>query len=318
LKILVISSSADIAIDLVAEQIGKSNEIITLDPKRLTTEEELQFEVTDGKYFISTKKNILTDVETVWFRKPILLQLTEMETPLAYQGLAHSSYKQFVTWLYSALDKSRWISPYWNIQRAESKPLQISTALHLGFNVPATVITNSALKAKAFLHKYPHSVIKTLNIEYITVGQKAAVAFTRRASELKSINFEGLKLSPAIFQKEIVGLDSRVTVIGHNCFAVIIRKAGSAAMRSDWRWGNFDDSINIEVDKLFPEQLKQLCLTMVHSLGLSYGAFDFVRDKHGYYWFLEMNPNGEWVFVEQKSGLNLSSSFATLLLNKST
>ena len=44
-------------------------------------------------------------------------------------------------------------------------------------------------------------------------------------------------------------------------------------------------------------------------LGLSYGAFDFIEDVHGQPWFLEVNPAGEFAWLEVQLGFPIRDAF---------
>lgn len=45
-------------------------------------------------------------------------------------------------------------------------------------------------------------------------------------------------------------------------------------------------------------------------LGLNWGAVDLIRTPAGQYVFLEINPNGQWLWVEESTGMQISQSFA--------
>lgn len=65
------------------------------------------------------------------------------------------------------------------------------------------------------------------------------------------------------------------------------------------------------------DSLAEMCLQMNMSLGLNFGAYDFALKEDGSAVFLEVNPNGKWGFVENKTGLPLSQAMADLLLLRS-
>lgn len=48
-------------------------------------------------------------------------------------------------------------------------------------------------------------------------------------------------------------------------------------------------------------------------LSISFGAIDLVRDKNGDYIFLEINPNGQWAWVEMETGLKISDEIIKFL-----
>ncbi|WP_203924647.1 hypothetical protein [Rugosimonospora africana] len=48
-------------------------------------------------------------------------------------------------------------------------------------------------------------------------------------------------------------------------------------------------------------------------LRLRYAALDFAVDGHGRWWFLEVNPNGQWLWIEHATGLPIAAAVATAL-----
>jgi glutathione synthase/RimK-type ligase-like ATP-grasp enzyme len=54
-------------------------------------------------------------------------------------------------------------------------------------------------------------------------------------------------------------------------------------------------------------------LTLQRRLGLIYSAFDLVRTPQGEYVFLETNPFGQWLWIEDLTGLPISKAIADFL-----
>ena len=52
---------------------------------------------------------------------------------------------------------------------------------------------------------------------------------------------------------------------------------------------------------------------MLSVLELQYGAFDFILDKFGNHYFLEVNPNGQWAWIEHLAGLPISKEIVKCL-----
>jgi hypothetical protein len=48
--------------------------------------------------------------------------------------------------------------------------------------------------------------------------------------------------------------------------------------------------------------------------GLVFGAFDFAVTRTGAWWFLECNSNGQWAWLEERTGLPMTAALADLLL----
>jgi pyruvate carboxylase len=52
---------------------------------------------------------------------------------------------------------------------------------------------------------------------------------------------------------------------------------------------------------------------LMRSLGLRFGALDFLVTPEGEWVFLEVNPNGQRAFVEQATGLPIAAAIAGAL-----
>ncbi len=52
---------------------------------------------------------------------------------------------------------------------------------------------------------------------------------------------------------------------------------------------------------------------MLHRLDLAFYAFDFVISTTGDLYFFEVNPNGQWLWIEQITGMPISKAMPELL-----
>jgi glutathione synthase/RimK-type ligase-like ATP-grasp enzyme len=115
-----------------------------------------------------------------------------------------------------------------------------------------------------------------------------------------------------LLQEEIVrSADVRATFIGSQCFAAEI--TGNASL-VDWRDSDMEVSYSactLGVD------VERMCLAMLDRLGLVYGAFDFVRTPEGELVFLEVNPTGEWAWLEERLGFRMRDAFIQLFYGDS-
>ena len=62
-----------------------------------------------------------------------------------------------------------------------------------------------------------------------------------------------------------------------------------------------------------PQPVLESLLALMRRLGLDYGAIDLRRTDDGAFFFLEVNPAGQWMFVEQRTGPPISQAVAGLL-----
>ena len=143
---------------------------------------------------------------------------------------------------------------------------------------------------------------------FVEKGSSYSV-YTRRITERFRDN-ASLAVCPVLVQEEIPRLaDVRATFIGNKSFIVDIR--GSADL-VDWRDQRTD--LIYSVSSL-DEDTEKHCRNMLNALGLVYGAFDFIRTPGGGLVFLEVNPTGEWAWLENELGLPMREAFIDLFLS---
>ena len=63
-----------------------------------------------------------------------------------------------------------------------------------------------------------------------------------------------------------------------------------------------------------PGTLADKCRMLTTHFGLSFSAIDLVLDPDGDYVFLEMNPNGQWAWLEQRAGHPIRDAIIDFLL----
>lgn len=101
----------------------------------------------------------------------------------------------------------------------------------------------------------------------------------------------------------------RLTVVGDRFFAVEIH-AGSEAAKVDWR---ADYSSLSYKPAVVPKDVRRRVMAFMAHFGLVFGAFDFIVTPGGDWRFLEVNPNGQWSWIEHKTGVPISRAIADLL-----
>ena len=81
----------------------------------------------------------------------------------------------------------------------------------------------------------------------------------------------------------------------------------------DWR--HYDVTIPYKRGSL-PIQIAERCMALVRGYGLTYAAINLIVAPDGRHVFLEINPNGQWLWVaELVPELRIAEALAELLLN---
>jgi hypothetical protein len=254
----------------------------------------------------------LTEVTSVWYRRPV--------APASPQGVDEALAAWAVREAQEALDgvwrtlDAHWVNHPDANQLAACKPEQLARASRAGFHVPPTLVTNDAEKLRAFARlSGPRLVCKPLYEGWVPSSSEDRVFWTSEVRVDDADSLEDLGPEPYLFQALIPKrYDIRVTVIGSTTFAVGIDSQSVTTSKVDWRRGHAEE-LDHWIEEL-PEPLADRCVELVAGYGLSFGAIDLARHADGGYVFFELNPNGQWLWLEQRTGLPLRSRIADLLL----
>ena len=134
---------------------------------------------------------------------------------------------------------------------------------------------------------------------------------TRRLKDDEVSLIDNVKYAPVIFQEYIPGgIDLRITVIGERFFTGAIYSENTS-YNVDFRM--VMDEARMEPFELPPEVRSGL-LRLMEQLGLHYGAIDMRLAPDGEFVFLEINPSGQWLFVEYGTGLPITDALVEFMI----
>jgi glutathione synthase/RimK-type ligase-like ATP-grasp enzyme len=194
---------------------------------------------------------------------------------------------------------------------AGSKPHQLKVARSIGFDVPATLISNDSTAVRAFAAEHQPLICKPLGEGRIEFDGGERLFFTSRFEATASDLLDDLGPEPYLFQELVdKNYDLRVTVIGEEVFAVRIESQVLPEAEVDWRRAGVRVP---HVAETLPSEVVDRCLALVRGFELEFAAIDLVRARDDRYVFLELNPNGQWAWLEQLTGVPLRASLANLL-----
>jgi hypothetical protein len=193
-----------------------------------------------------------------------------------------------------------WVSDPTATRLAENKLIQLKAAQLAGFRVPKTLISQNPEAIREFCRSLNNKiVVKPVR------GTLKVPLFTQMLTEEHLTLDESLCLCPAMYQEYIPGdRHIRVHCFGNNIYSVLIE-----AEELDWR-----QNLDIPFRTFELEQKVKICLLQVLKiLGLKMGIFDLKLDLEGNPVWLEINPQGQFLFSEGLSGLDISSAFVEFL-----
>ncbi|GAA0537246.1 ATP-grasp domain-containing protein [Chitinophaga japonensis] len=296
--LLIITHKSDFTADYLINKLNASGKLY----KRFNCEDLLTF---DWKFQIGDhfKYSVLgKDVyRSIWFRRTQRPRLTiENHAELQY---LEGEIDALIENLFATVD-AFWLNDPFRVFKAENKLYQLKTARALGFEVPFTLVTNHKDDVRAFYEKHKEIIVKPISRTRITGGSEPSFIYTSKVTEDHVSRLDETDLTPCIFQQNIKKeYELRVTVVGDKVFAAKIDSQSDAETITDWRRKQLTFS-----PSSLPEPIKNLCILLLKSLGLSFGAIDLIKTVDGRYFFLEVNPNGQWAWLEEETGLPISDS----------
>jgi glutathione synthase/RimK-type ligase-like ATP-grasp enzyme len=243
------------------------------------------------------------DVGAIWSRKPAEFSFLSDDLSAQERAYAKQETEQALFGLLYTID-CYWMNHPRHLRGAAWKGEQLQRAARMGFRVPASLVTNDPALVRAFRDSLPGKMI----FKSMSTPTLAAEEVARQDRQVSGLNttivdeemmeqLGAVAELPCHFQEFVdKAYELRVTIIGQRVFAARISSSDEQFTMVDSR--RMCDAIRYEAVQL-PAALEQRCRDFVHSYGLDYGALDLAVTPEGEAVFLENNPGGQFLYVEQ-------------------
>jgi glutathione synthase/RimK-type ligase-like ATP-grasp enzyme len=211
--------------------------------------------------------------------------------------------------------KCAWVNHPDATRAANDRLRQLSVAKSIGLDIPETIITNDPEMARDFYRIHRGGIIiKALHHHAVQVGNRVYAMYTHKMTDKDLSYLTDLVNAPCILQEKVVKKsDIRITVVGKQIFAVEIDSQLTNKGRDDLHRCPLIELPKRTIELNNIDQNK--CMKLLDSFGLQYGAIDLVRDSNDRLIFLEINPTGDWLWIEQHTGLQITEAMTDLLEN---
>jgi hypothetical protein len=308
---VIIAPETDLHAQVVATRLREiGGEPILLDSAEFPTRWRLSIELSLATRMVFSlqyedKRINGEDVAGVWWRRPKRHLPSEQIAESHLRRFAEDESTQaFDGWLLSLGAKV--INPIGAEWIADHKLYQLKCAMEVGLRIPKTLITNTPSKAREFRLATSATVFKPFT------GTSWQFTGTQRMSTDALNHLEHVKHAPIIFQEEISKIaDVRATIIDDYIFSVSIRAKGDSERPLDWRSHPHRQYESHTMDS----ETTSALFALMRMLNLRFGACDLALMDDGKYYFLEVNPGGQWLFVEIMGDQPVSQAMAQALLN---
>ncbi len=262
---------------------------------------EQDFRIRDG----AGGEIALAECRTIWWRRPQPFALHAEITDPAYRAFALSESHEAFAGLWLAVD-AFWVNHPLRDEAAAHKVYQLKVARDVGLATPLTLVTNDPDEARA--------MAQALGPDRMIYKAFSATEQHWRETRLLKADeralLDNVRFAPLIFQEYVPAeVDLRVTMVGKDVFAAAIHSQETSYavdFRMDMAAGR------VEAFAL-PDRVAEALHALMDRLGLVYGAIDMRLTPDDEFVFLEINPAGQWLFIEERTGQPITQTFVRLL-----
>ncbi len=307
--ILLLTRSDDVAADVLVLELERlAFPFVRVNTDLITEGYRLSWTLRDATIVTASGRRVPLDaVTSVWCRKtfgsdpPVAdeeypARFVEREWLAALSGLIETAPVRY------------WMSRPSAIRRAEHKLLQLRIAAEVGFHVPETLVSNDAGVVREFTRDRD-LIVKVVKSVRTSTSSGDRFVYTSALDPNALPSNDEIEACTTVYQAHVrKDYEMRVTAIGETLFATRIRARSSHV---DWRAVPSED-VAYE-DCVVPADIAERCLTMLRRLDLRYGAFDFAVTPADEAYFLEVNPGGQWAWLERATGVPMTNALARTL-----
>lgn len=298
--IIVVTHSSDVTADFQCARLtDEGMQFVRIDSdtvvarvKVRATEDEVTLDIDDCRYALS-------DVSCVWLRRPKAIDVSAIDA--GERVHASTEWGEALEGFLSQLPERLWINHPSRNARASHKIAQLRNARRAGLRVPPTLVTQDADEAKAFLASHAGRIIaKPLYAGYIerNVAEEDTSIYTSRVAPEHLERRELLRRCPTLFQGEIEKqFDVRVCYVDGRLRCVRMDRQDSAGRQIlDIRRDNMAGVRYTLIEP--PEDVAAALRRLLEQYSLRFAAIDFAVGTDGAWVFFEINPNGQWAWLD--------------------
>lgn len=321
--ILILTNKEDVHPNPVIEKLGDFP-FLRVNSEDLLTNYTIQWKHVDGQleWQIKTKsEKIVADskqVFSVWERRPESVKnLTFKFKDKKLNKFCREEATSFFRFFRYSLNDLFWIGHPLVDRNAESRLVQHKIAGSLGVSCPNSIYSNHPKELKDFARQYNNLCVKSINHDSITFSDHYVSIGSTRTPQAQILEMDDVMLSSTInYLQEYIEKDFelRITVVCDEVFSckLLSQELDENNGKIDWRDGLFN-GLKHEIFEA-PEKIKSFCIEYLKAMNQNFGAFDFIVNPEGEYYFLECNSNGQWYWIELETGLDISGAIARHLM----
>jgi ATP-GRASP peptide maturase of grasp-with-spasm system len=272
---------------------------------------ELKKDSVDFEIHFDSKKLSFSEVNSYWYRRNALNFGIIKKASNKFEEFISTEKIVLKAFIEKLISKKDGIGTY--IKNKDVNKLEsLLIASQVGFNIPATTVTNEKTNILGKANKY---IIKPIS-EVITFrkNKNIYISYTAELDDSKLTQCENF-VCPTLMQNKILKkYELRVFYLKGKCYSMAIFSQNDNKTSIDYRNYN-KDKPNRTIPFKLPLHIEKKIVILMNRLGFDTGSIDFIVDVNQTFYFLEVNPVGQFGMVSNPCNYELHKIIACELKN---
>ena len=251
----------------------------------------------------------LSAIRGVWYRRAMAPPLAHLAMGAADRAFAMREARHFLEGVLGATP-ALWVNPWQAVHVWERKQAQLPVAAACGLRVPRTIISSDSAALSAFAGGEV-VVAKAIAQGFHETEAGVESIYTHAVPHERLCDATAARLCPTLLQERLAKVaDIRLTAVGRREYAA--RLDAELPDGIDWRRPGTAVRYSPVVP---PKHVSAAVQAILERTSLRYGAFDFALMPDGEWVFLEVNPAGEFAWIEEELGFPIRDALIDELLS---
>lgn len=310
--ILVLTNSTDVTADFLVSRLNREGvELLRFDTDSVVSSAAVRFASDSCALNIGNRWYEATEFSHVWYRRPEALCESRFNDSREGKYLLNEWSEAFEGVL-AHIPKERWMNhPSANAQSSH-KLEQLTTATKLGFQIPDTLVTQDECELREFAIRHQgRLIVKPLSRGYVEPlnDEPSSLVYTNDVAIDQLGDLSDLSTCPTLFQQKIAKqADVRITVVDGRCHSVkLFAQDGNGTQRCDIRR---DNMIDVRYERCsLPMSIVERIGRLMDFYRLRFAAIDMAISVANEWVFLEVNPNGQWAWMDICADMDIAELF---------
>lgn len=282
--------------------------------------EQFSVECNQDSQFLTGILSKFSQSNVIWYRRwyetENIQYFQNMEPAVAARYNSHVKNEIGIlsSFIFERFKEKKWVD---HVSNTRLNKLQvIEYAKSEGLDIPNTLITNSQKDVIAFMQQNGRLITKPIWEVLFLNHQKVNFLTHTRVIDEHNVSILPEQFFPSLFQKNInKEYEIRTVILANKIYSMAIFSQNDAQTQEDFRNYN-KDKPNRFVPYQLPKSIESNLLNLMKKLNLQTGSLDLIKSADdGKYYFLEINPIGQFSMVSKPCNYFLEKEIAQYLIN---